>query len=155
MKTTQELTAAMQVLKNFVGSSQWESVAQALRGEEAAWFQDRICALAQTVATLPKTYEQEGQGHKAIIHLHYFIGGCDWYITEQDIEAEQHQAFGLADLGYGAELGYISIIELLDVGAELDFYWTPKTVGQIQEKQTAPQCVPSSAPPHKHALWFN
>ena len=40
-------------------------------------------------------------------------------------------AFGIADLGMEPELGYISIPELLEVGAELDLYHTPKTVAEI------------------------
>ena len=42
------------------------------------------------------------------------------------------QALGLANLGYGGELGYISIQELIDAGVELDVYWTPKTIGAIK-----------------------
>ena len=42
------------------------------------------------------------------------------------------QAFGIADLGKGRELGYISIPELLENGAELDLYYTePKTIGEL------------------------
>jgi hypothetical protein len=50
----------------------------------------------------------------------YFTGGCDWWIVEKDSDpdhAGQAQAFGIADLGMGAELGYISIPELLENGA--------------------------------------
>ena len=49
------------------------------------------------------------------------------------MEAEQHQAFGLADLGMGAELGYISIVELLENGAELDLHFVPRTLEQIKK----------------------
>ena len=46
--------------------------------------------------------------------------------------AGQVQAFGIADLGMGPELGYISIPELLANGAELDLYYTkPKTIGEL------------------------
>ena len=61
----------------------------------------------------------DGKGDDAVVYLHYFRGGMDWYITEKDMEEEQHQAFGLADLGYGGELGYISIQELIDNGVSL------------------------------------
>lgn len=38
----------------------------------------------------------------------------------------------LADLGQGfRELGYISLPEILEAGAELDFHFTPVTVGEI------------------------
>ena len=77
-----------------------------------------------------KVYEQGGKGDAAIVHLHYFTSSGDWYITERDTSVAQHQAFGSADLGYGPELGYISIAELIANGAELDIHWTPRTLGE-------------------------
>ena len=70
----------------------------------------------------------------ALARLHYFTGGCDWWIVEKDADSDhagQVQAFGVADLGMGAELGYISIPELLENGAELDLYFTPKRMGEL------------------------
>lgn len=32
----------------------------------------------------------------------------------------------------GGETGYISIVELLENGAELDLYFTPKTLAEVQ-----------------------
>ena len=43
----------------------------------------------------------------------------------------QLQAFGKADLGYGGELGYISLVDILKCGAELDFYWQPRKLFEI------------------------
>jgi hypothetical protein len=95
-----------------------------------------LCELSRLVSRMPKTYEQDGQGEHATIHLHYFTAGADWYITEKDAETAdepgQHQAFGLADLGYGAELGYISLVEILASGAEIDLNWTPKSIGELK-----------------------
>jgi len=87
--------------------------------------------MADIVEHMPKTHETDGQGLNAVAHLHYFTPGADWYITERDMEADQLQAFGLADLGYGGELGYISIVELLECGAELDLHWTPTKMADI------------------------
>lgn len=69
-------------------------------------------------------------------HLHYFFRGCDWYIQEKDIDSEdgQIQAFGLANLGYGFELGYISIQELVENGVELNLHFTPCTREKLNEK---------------------
>ena len=80
---------------------------------------------------MPVTYETNGQGMEATAFLHHFTGGADWYITELDIEAVQLQAFGLADLGHGGELGYISLVVILRCGAEVDLYWTPKKLAEI------------------------
>jgi hypothetical protein len=44
----------------------------------------------------------------------------------------QHQAHGLACF-HEAEVGYISIVELLRSRAELDLHWTPCTLACVQE----------------------
>jgi hypothetical protein len=86
---------------------------------------------------MPKTYEQDGKDDQAIVYLHYFAGGrANAYITERDQEPEQHQAFGLADLfGDGGERGYISLVEWLANGAELDFHFTPCTLGELRHRR--------------------
>ncbi len=104
-----------------------------MRKEEKQFFFNKAVEIADTIKNMPVTYEQDGKGKNAVAYLHYFRGDADWYITEKDKEAEQIQAFGLADLGYGGELGYISIDELVGAGVELDLYFTPKTLGEIQE----------------------
>lgn len=81
---------------------------------------------------MPTTYETDGQGGDAIVWLHYFTPSGDWYITERDMEREQLQAFGKADLfGDGGEIGYINLVELLECGAELDLHWSPEALKDI------------------------
>jgi hypothetical protein len=121
---------------SFTGNAQRRAISAGLRGEERDYFMGIVKQINATVATMPKTYEQDGKGDQAIAYLHYFTGGCDWYITERDMEDEQHQAFGLADLFRdGGELGYISIVELLQHGAELDFHFTPKTLAELKAER--------------------
>jgi len=125
------------VLKEFMGTSQIEAVAQGIRGEEGQFFLDKMAELAERIRTMPKVYGQDGLGDKAKVFLHYFKNSSDWYITEKDSEAEQLQAFGYAVLNgdkQNAELGYISIKELLKYGVELDFYFEPKTLGSLKGK---------------------
>jgi len=129
-------------LNSFMGRSQLLCLRGLLKGEEKNYFKQMLRELVVRLETMPKIYEQDGLGDKAIVHLHYFRGNMDWWITEKDAgdgpeDQEQHQAFGLADLGYGAELGYISIVELVKAGIELDLYWTPKTLEQIKAKLAA------------------
>ncbi len=127
-------------LSKFIGSQQLSAIQSAMRGEEHAFFFEKIADLELLVSTMPKTYDQDGMGDEAIVSLHYFRGGADWYITERDSDPDgsgQLQAFGLADLfGDGGELGYISIPEILAVGAELDFYFTPTTLGSVRQKRS-------------------
>jgi len=64
---------------------------------------------------------------QAVAQLLYFTSDSDWSITERVCKVEQMQAFGLACV-CEEELGYISIKELIQAGAELDLDWTPKTL---------------------------
>ena len=129
-------------LQHFIGPSQRHAIIAAMRGEERQWFAAKLGELARIVETMPKTYENRN-GEEAIAHLHYFAGGqASWWITEKDLGSpqdanpgEQLQAFGLADLfGDGGEVGYISIVEILASGGELDLYFQPKTLGAIRGK---------------------
>ena len=130
--TIADVNAVMPLLKQFIGKSQLSAIGMGIRGEEGQFFKDKLIEIANVIQTMPKTYGQDGMGDKAIAYLHYFKGTGDWHITEKDMEDEQLQAFGLANLGQGDELGYISIQELIDAGVELDLYWTPKTIGAIK-----------------------
>lgn len=135
----QQFVNALKVLQPFIGESQLAVVRGAARGEERQFFYDKIVELAGIVSAMPKTYEQDGKGDQAVAYLHYFTGGCDWHITERDVETPeqpgQHQAYGQANLGHGsAERGYISIVELLANGAELDFYFKPCALAVVNER---------------------
>lgn len=138
MKT--QTVTNLDTLTSFIGSSQRHAIKAALRGEERAHFAQMLADLTQHINAMPKTYEQDFKGDAAVVHLHYFTAGADWFITEKDMDHDgegQHQAFGLADLFHdGGELGYISIAEILRCGAELDLYWTPTTLGEVKAKRT-------------------
>lgn len=119
--------------RKYICTSQMNAMLDGIRGEEGDFFRGKFVELARLFASMPKTYQQDGLGDKAVVHLHYFKGAADWFITERDKEVVQYQAFGLADLfGDGGELGYISIVELIQNGVELDLYWTPKTLGTVR-----------------------
>jgi hypothetical protein len=128
-------------LCEFIGRDEMLAIREALRGEESGHFKQKIREVVLTIEEMPKTYETDGQGDAAIVHLHYFLGGSDWYIVEKDGEAERLQAFGLAILGndaQNAEMGYISIRELIDNGAELDLYFGKKSIGEVKTEKRIP-----------------
>ena len=134
--TTRE---AVDILKPFIGADQLQTMTNGCRRSEGKYFRDKLTEMAQRVQTMPQTYDQDGLGDQAVAHLHYFAGNCDWFITERDADVDkvgQIQAFGYADLGYGGELGYISIEEIVGSGSgvELDLHWTPKTIWTIKSE---------------------
>lgn len=137
MKTIFDLIAAAEVLGKFIGSQQKAVMAEIMEGEEGQAMADIVMAYANRVDQMPVTYGQDGKGAEAIAYLHYFIGDCDWYVTEKDVDTDgegQIQAFGYANLGddQNAELGYLNLQEILEAGAELDLYFTPKTLGELK-----------------------
>lgn len=120
---------------NFIPKVQMKAINNALRGEEKSFFQQALNELNKVVTDMPETYEQDGKGDDAVAYLHYYAGGADWYITEKDMNPEQHQAFGLCCLEYD-ELGYVSIEELRNITqVEIDLHWTPKTLGEIKAER--------------------
>jgi len=126
-------------LSAFMGHAQTQAVKRAAKGEEKQFFFDKVAELHRTIQAMPRTYEQDGMEDEAVAYLHYFKDGADWYITEKDMDGDgTEQAFGLADLyGDGGELGYISIRELVRIGAQLDFHFKPQAIGALSEGAAA------------------
>ena len=94
----------------------------------------------EQLAKIPGLYETEGIPlEDKLIHLHFFIGGCDWYIAEYDNE---DLFWGYAILNGDlemAEWGYISFEELKRIkippGFEIDYEtcWQIKKAIQIEK----------------------
>jgi hypothetical protein len=126
-------------IKQFLSHSQWRNLSSLCSSsEEAEHFISIADNQANIIESMPVTYEQDGLGDNAIIHLHYFLNGCDWYITEKDMDGGVLQAYGFAILNgdlHNAEMGYISIAELMRLGAEMDFYFTQKTIGELKAER--------------------
>ena len=128
---------ALDRLKKFMPVAEFNVLKSALRGEERDGFADMLRGMAARVGAMPLTYQQDGKGDAAMVYLHYFTPASDWYITEKDVDVETLQAYGYAMLNgdrINAEMGYISIDELISNGAELDLHFTPRSLGAIKEK---------------------
>ena len=93
---------------------------------------------------IPRLYETEGSELKdKLVYLHFFMGGCDWYIAEYDGD---DLFFGYAILDgdtINAEWGYISLKELksikihfLEVDCELEEYWQVRPASRIEKIKT-------------------
>jgi hypothetical protein len=138
----EQANALAYVLGNFVPREQGKALLEICRTKEGREeMAEPLTRLVATIAAMPKTYQQENLGEEAVIHLHYFTGGCDWWITERDIDDDgegQVQAFGYADLGdpQNSELGYISIKELCaERTMNVDLYWAPITLRELKAKR--------------------
>lgn len=130
----QSMLRTIEAVRPYIPRLQLVTMADGLRSEERAFFREKFRELESTIAAMPVTYQQSDLGDAALVHLHYFMGGADWWITEKDMEGGTQQAFGLVDMGHGPELGYISIDELVAVrGMNVDLHWKPCTLATIRE----------------------
>jgi hypothetical protein len=69
----------------------------------------------ERLAAIPPLYESESIPLKEkTIHLHFFIGGCDWYIAEYDDDDLFFEYAILNDM-QNAEWGYVSFSELKSI----------------------------------------
>ncbi|ACN15045.1 hypothetical protein HRM2_19440 [Desulforapulum autotrophicum HRM2] len=93
----------------------------------------------EQLATIPKLYETEHIPMKEkIVHFHFFIGGCDWFVVEFD-GVDTFFVFAIlhGDL-HNAEWGYTSLSELKSIKAkgyleiDCDLYWKPRPAGQVE-----------------------
>lgn len=92
----------------------------------------------ERLSGIPRLYETESVPLKEKrIHLHFFIGGCDWYAVEFDGE---DIFFGFVNLNddMNAEWGYFSFGELreiniggLEVDCEKEEYWGCPKVSEV------------------------
>ncbi len=90
------------------GRAQRSAIYTAMLSEEGQSFREKIESLRQLWNAMPATYESVAKGRAALAQFHFFTASADWYIVEKDSDPDgdgQLQAFGLADLGYGPELG--------------------------------------------------
>ena len=94
----------------------------------------------EQLAKIPGLYDTEKIDRKdKIIYLHFFIGGCDWYIAEFDGD-DLFFGFAILNDPQNAEWGYISFKELNEInldGLEVDndLYWQPKEFLEIHWKR--------------------
>ena len=65
---------------------------------------------------IPRLYETENvPTEEKLIHLHFFIGGCDWYVSEYDGD-DLFFWFAILNSDFEmAEWGYISFAELKSI----------------------------------------
>ena len=107
------------------------STADALRGH--GWLPG-----ADRLDLIPDLYETEGTPlADKQLHLHYFVGTCDWYVAELD--GDRRIAFGYVNLGddQNAEWGYMDLTEMRDIVVrdllvvERDLDWTPARAGDV------------------------
>jgi hypothetical protein len=93
------------------------------------------------LSKIPKLYETEHiLLQEKLIYLHFYIGGCDWYIAEFDGE-DIFWGFAILNNDYEmSEWGYISFSELksinhrgIEIDCELEEYFPAQKSSEIEK----------------------
>jgi hypothetical protein len=91
------------------------------------------------LSSMPAFYSTENIPLKEkIIHMHFFIGGCDWYAAEYNPEEQNFFGFAILNNDYEmAEWGYFSLKELSELKVSFlevdrDLHWTPAKAENIE-----------------------
>ena len=95
---------------------------------------------------IPRLYETEHVALKdKVIHLHFFIGGSDWFVCEYDGE-DLFFGFAILNNDYQcAEWGYVSFSELksikvhgwLEIDCETQEIWQIRKASEIEKIRIA------------------
>ena len=95
----------------------------------------------ERLTKIPRLCETESIPLKEkLIYLHFFIGGCDWYVAEYDGEDLFWGYAILNDDHQCAEWGYISFRELkeikvarwMEIDCELEEHWHVRRASEIK-----------------------
>ena len=101
----------------------------------------------ETLNQIPKLYQTEHTPlADKLIQLHFFIGGCDWYIAETD---GTDICWGFAILNSdltNSEWGYISLEELKSVKVgwmevDNDLFWEVRPASEVPKIRSAHRWV--------------
>lgn len=91
------------------------------------------------LSSMPAFYTTESVSLKEkMIHMHFFIGGCDWYAVEYDPETQIFFGFAILNNDYEmAEWGYFSLNELGElrvkfVEVDRDLHFSPTKAKDIE-----------------------
>ena len=109
----------------------------------------------ERLAKIPRLYETEHiRTQDKLIHLHCFIGGCDWYIAEFDGE-DLFWGFAILNEDYEmAEWGYVSFSEIksisvngIEIDCEVEHAWRVRRAAEIAKIRIANGWARETPPP--------
>lgn len=93
---------------------------------------------------LPAFYSSESTPTKEkVVHMHFFLGGCDWYACEYSPEEKLFFGFVILNNDYEmAEWGYFSLDELASITVkwlevDRDLHWKSRKAIEIEKIRKA------------------
>ena len=108
------------------------------------------------LAKIPAFYSSEETPLKEkMIHMHFFIGGCDWYAVEYDPADRSFFGFVILNGDYdSAEWGYFSLDEIASLKVKYlevdrDLHWQQRKAIEVEEIRKAQRWEKGGAIEHK------
>ena len=108
----------------------------------------------ERLSKIPRLYETENiRTQDKLIHLHFFIGACDWFIAEYDGQ-DLFWGFAILNQDYEmAEWGYVSFSELksisvkgIEIDCEVEEAWRVRRAAEITKIRIANGWLRESPP---------
>lgn len=125
------------ILAPFLSDAQERAIENAIRNGNRT-FMERVVSLANTLETMPDIHWLDASVYSATAFFHYSSNEGDWYITGLSANGDADQAWGyivLRDFESCGECGYISIRDLIQGGAFLDYWFIPCTLAELNEEK--------------------
>jgi hypothetical protein len=106
---------------------------------------------------IPRLSETENiKAQDKMIHLHFFIGGCDWFVAEYDGD-DLFWGFAILNQDYEmAEWGYVSFSELksitvkgIEIDCEVEEAWRVRRAAEIDKIRIANGWPRETPPPQE------
>ena len=98
----------------------------------------------EELSKLPAFYSTEQTPLKEkVVHMHFFLGGCDWYACEYNPEEKNFFGFVILNADYeSAEWGYFNLEELMSIKIKFlevdrDLHFTPRKAIEVKEIRKA------------------
>jgi hypothetical protein len=98
---------------------------------------------AKQLAALPKMGHwdsKEVPTKDQLVSMHFFLGGCDWYVTEYDPASMEFFGFAILNGDFEmSEWGYFSLPELVGIkvhgGLEIDrdLHWKVRKCSEVDD----------------------
>lgn len=136
-KITNNPNIDVDIIKKFIPPMQLTAMLEMAEGEEADHFIDcfeRVTAAVKSTPTDRDICECELKDIK--VKLHYFFGGCDWYIGAAEKDEDYMFCFarlnGMCDC---AEFGGVTLEEIFSLPlVNLDLFWNEnKTMQDVYD----------------------
>ena len=124
----------IQILSLFICAGQLEHIIkEAVNSDE---FSNNVERQQSTFEEMPTACKGAVVNNNTTVHLHYFLGNMDWFITHKSTNKHNvgcMHGYICYESGHHVTSYTISISSILKAGAELDLEWEPMPLWEVKK----------------------